>query len=298
MTNTPERNLSARALELLESSDDERLAHIDKPVFIPYQHASEILAEMEDLLVHPKTNRMPNMLIVGRSDNGKTEILQEFLKRHPAEDRREFDTVYAPVVYIQAPPGPSEHIFLNQLLMMLGTPVRPNDSPDRKLLQVLDILPKIQTKILMVDELNALLAGSVTKQRFFLNMLKYLSNELKISIVAAGTAEAEHAVRSDPQLFSRFPMRALPRWQEGVDFRKLLYSFEYVLPLRNESTIYKGEVPAKLYGLSEGVIGEVAKILRSAAKHAIKTKEERITMDIISACPYVMRKGDGGVDSI
>ena len=46
----PKRLLSERALELLDASDVERLAHIDKSVFIPYPHASEILAEMEDLL--------------------------------------------------------------------------------------------------------------------------------------------------------------------------------------------------------------------------------------------------------
>lgn len=290
--NSNDRKLSARALELLNANDEERLTHIDKPVFLPYKYASELLAEMEDLLVHPKTNRMPNMLIVGRSDNGKTEILREFLKRHPAEDRREFDAVYAPVIYIQAPPGPSEHIFLNKMLMTLGAPVRQNEAADRKLLQLMAILPRIQTKILMVDELNALLAGSITKQRFFLNMLKYLSNELQISIVAAGTVEAEHAINSDAQLKSRFPLRVLPRWQEGEAFRKLLYNFEYVLPLKHASDIYRGEIAAKLYGLSDGVIGEVAKILRSAAKQAIKTKEERITLDLITQCPYVTRKGN------
>lgn len=292
------RKLSPRAMELLSAPDEERMSHIDKAVFIPYPHATDILNEMEDLLAHPKTNRMPNILIVGRSDNGKTEILQEFLKRHPAEDRREFDTVYAPVIYIQSPPGPSEHIFLNQMLMMLGAPVKHNDSPDRKLMQLMAILPHIQTKILMIDELNALLAGSVTKQRFFLNMLKYLSNELKISIVAAGTIEAEHAVRSDGQILSRFPLRPLPRWQEGVEFKKLLYNFEYVLPLRNESNVYKGELAAKLYGLSEGIIGEVAKILRSAAKYAIQTKQECITMEVLSSCPYVRRKSSSNADTL
>lgn len=296
--NNVERKLSPRALALLDSTDEERLAHIDKPVFIPYGRASEILSEMEDLFVHPKTNRMPNMLIVGRSDNGKTEILQEFLKRHPAEDRREFDTVYAPVIYIQAPPGPTEDLFLNQMLMMLGVPVRMSDSPSNKLIQLIDILPKIQTKILMVDELNALLAGSISKQRFFLNMLKYLSNELKICIVAAGTVEAQYATQSDPQIKSRFPIRTLPRWQETSDFKKLLTSFESVLPLKQYSGIYTGEVPAKLYGLSEGLIGEVAKILRSAARHAIKTHEERITMEVITSCPYVTRKNDSDSETL
>lgn len=288
--NSPARKLSDRATALLDASNEERLEHIDKPVFIPYERASEILAEMEDLLDHPKTNRMPNMLIVGRSDNGKTEILKEFLARHPAEDRREFDTVYAPVIYVQAPPGPTENIFLDKMLMLLGVSVKRNDAPDRKLMQLMDILPQIQTKILMIDELNALLAGSVTKQRFFLNMLKYLSNELKISIVAAGTPEAEYAIGSEPQFKSRFPLRPLPRWKEGDDFKKLLRNFEFVMPLRQPSMIYKGELPGKLYGLSEGVIGEVAKILRSAAKHAIKTGEERITMEVIAGCTYVARK--------
>ncbi|MBD9359936.1 TniB family NTP-binding protein [Methylomonas fluvii] len=290
------RQLSKRTLELLELSDAERLAHIDKPFFIPYQKASELLAEMEDLLEHPKTNRMPNLLIVGRSDNGKTEILREFLHRHPAEDRAGLDSVFAPVIYIQSPPGPSEHIFLNNLLMLLGATVRTNDSADRKLLQLLAILPRLQTKVLMVDELNALLAGSATKQRFLLNMLKFISNELQICIVAAGTLEAEHAIRSDAQLQSRFPMRALPRWQQGEDFRRLLYNFEYLLPLKQPSEIYKGEIASKLYGLSEGVIGEVAKILRSAARYAIQSHEERISIDVISKCTYVSRKGDVRVE--
>lgn len=295
---TPTRKLSPRAQELLIASDDERIAHIDKAVFIPYPRAAEILAEMEDLLTHPKINRMPNLLLVARSDNGKTEILREFLKRHPAEDRTDMDVVYAPVVYIQSPPGPNENLFLNKFLMMLGVPVRQNDTPDRKLLQLTEILPRIQTRILLIDELNALLAGSVTKQRFFLNMLKYLSNDLQISIVAAGTADALQAVRSDMQIQSRFPARILPRWQQGEDFRKLLYSFEYVLPLKFASEIYKGELPAVLYGMSEGGIGRLATTIRSAAKHAIQTKVEKITLDVIRSCPFVVRGGEADVETI
>lgn len=295
---TPTRKLSSRAQELLSASDDERIAHIDKAVFIPYPRAAEILAEMEDLLTHPKINRMPNMLIVGRSDNGKTEILREFLKRHPAEDRPDLDVVYAPVIYVQSPPGPTENLFLNSLLMMLGVTVRQNDTPDRKLIQLMEILRRTQTRVLLVDEINALLAGSVTKQRFFLNMLKYLSNELQISIVAAGTADAQQAIRSDAQILNRFPSRILPRWQQGVEFRKLLYSFEYVLPLKTPSEIYKGELPAVLYGMSEGVIGRLAKIMRSAARHAIRSKTEKITVDVINSCPFVARGDKADIEII
>ena len=284
------RKISARTKGLLDASCEDRIEHINNAVFIPYARAADILSEMEDILEHPKVNRMPNMLILGRSNNGKTEILREFLKRHPAEDRAEYDQAYAPVIYIQAPPGPSEHIFLNKLFMMVGAPVRQNDSSDRKLMQLVEILRGVQTKILMVDELNALLAGSVTKQRFFLNMLKYLSNDLQISIVAAGTAAARNAVNSDDQIKSRFPTRILPRWQEDRSYRELLYNFEYVLPLKMPSNIYKGELARKIFGLSEGVIGETATLLKSAAKYAIEMEEEKITMDILKNCSYIARK--------
>lgn len=291
MTETS-RMISTRATELLTASDQERLNHIEKEVFITYPKAAEILAEMEDLLSHPRVNRMPNLLIVGRSDNGKTELLKEFLKRHPAEERADMDVTYAPVVYIQSPPGPSEHLFLNTLLMMLGVTLRSNEASDQKLLRIMKILKDVQTRILMVDELNALLAGSVTKQRFFLNMLKYLSNELQISIVAAGTLDAQQAVRSDAQITSRFPARTLPRWQEGEDFRKLLRSFEYVLPLKEASDLHKGEVARALYGHSEGLIGNLAKVIKSAAKYAIKSQIEKINMESIANCNFVLRKGE------
>lgn len=288
------RKLSEKAQMLLKASESERLAHIDKPLFIPYPQATSLLAEMEDLLSHPKTNRMPNILIAARSNNGKTEILREFLARHPAEDRIDMDSVYAPAVYIQSPPGPNEHVFLDQMLMMFGMPIKRNEASDTKLTQVMSILRRAQTKVLLVDELNALLAGSVTKQRFFLNMLKYISNELKISIVASGTKDAIQAVKSDDQIENRFPVRVLPRWREGEDFRRLLYSFEYILPLREASEIYRGELAARLYGVSDGVIGELATVIRSAAKYAVHKGEEKITMEGIDNCSYLNRKATQG----
>jgi hypothetical protein len=289
------RKISEKTASLLMASNEARIDYINKAMFISYDKANGILTEMEEILNHPKINRMPNILIIARSDNGKTEILREFLKRHPAEERRQLDAIYAPVVYLQSPPGPSEDVFLSSALRMLGVDVRQNDSPDKKLVQLLGVLRRIDTKIILIDELNALLAGSVTKQRFFLNMLKYISNDLQISVVAAGTKDALYAVATDEQIESRFPTRILPRWQENNDFKRLLMSFEYVLPLKHESEIYKGEISRKLYGLSDGVIGGVSTILKSAAKYAIESWVEKITMEVLANCD---RHGEQNIDLI
>lgn len=278
------RNLSDTAKLLLDDSDEARVNHLKRAAFIPHSRASELLEEMEAILTHPKINRMPNMLILARPDNGKTELLREFLARHPAEERRKLDAIYAPVIYIQSPPGPDENFFLDRMLRMLGQEVKKNDNPNTKLNLLLDILPKIETKVILIDEVNALLAGSGTKQRFFLNMLKYMSNDLQISFVAAGTEDARHAVQADSQIKSRFPERILPLWQDGQEFRTLLASFEHILPLKEESFLHKGEVARKLYGMSGGVIGELARVLKSAAQFAIEQKIERITIDVLNNC--------------
>ena len=88
---------------------------------------------------------------------------------------------------------------------------------------------------------------------------------------------------------------SLPRWQEDENFRRLLKSFEYVLPLKHESEIHKGEISRKLYGLSDGVIGEVSKIIKSAAKYAIENGTEKITMEVLAKCD---RRGEQNSDLI
>ncbi|RIK94017.1 AAA family ATPase [Comamonas sp. Z1] len=281
----PDRALSERAKQLLEASAEERIDHIRRPVFIPYARATEVLDEMAGLLDHPQTNRMPNLLLVGRSNNGKTEILKEFRRRYPAEERAHEDSIYVPVLYVQCPPGPNDAMFLDKALRTLGVDPKSFSGTSDKIQALAMQLVKVKTKVLLLDELNSVLAGSVTKQLLLLTIIKYLSNETKISIVAAGTVDALQAVATDAQLQSRFPVRPLKRWRNADrDFRKLLLSFEYILPLRKSSNLSDLQMARLIYGLSEGVIGSVATLIRDSAVMAIQTDEEAITEDIVQRC--------------
>ncbi|HEX3945298.1 MAG TPA: TniB family NTP-binding protein [Rhizomicrobium sp.] len=47
--------------------------------------------------------------------------------------------------------------------------------------------------------------------------IKFLANKLRISIVAAGTHEALHVMRADPQIASRFEQLELPVWTESQE---------------------------------------------------------------------------------
>jgi hypothetical protein len=147
--------------------------------------------------------------------------------------------------------------------------------------------------MIMVDEIHHLLAGSYVKQRNCLNVLKYLGNELCVPIVGIGTAEAMRAVQTDPQLANRFTPIVLPKWIKDTELARLLVSFERVLPLRHASQLAAPALAGRIVDLCGGTIGEMSTLLNLASIHAIKTGEERITLDVLEACGYVppsMRK--------
>jgi hypothetical protein len=63
-------------------------------------------------------------------------------------------------------------------------------------------------------------------------IIKYLANKLPVSIVAAGTYEPLHVMRSDPQIASRFEQHELPVWTESRELRRFIAGYLALLPLK------------------------------------------------------------------
>ena len=64
--------------------------------------------------------------------------------------------------------------------------------------------------MMIVDEVHHLLAGTVREQRQSLKQLKFLSNELRMPVIALGISEALYAMQADPQIASRFERSRCP----------------------------------------------------------------------------------------
>ena len=79
-------HLSPKTRELLDRPMEERVAHIQKDSWIPYSQASRILQHLEDLLNHPKCDRMPNLAISAQTNNGKTRLIKHFSSLHQATE--------------------------------------------------------------------------------------------------------------------------------------------------------------------------------------------------------------------
>lgn len=278
--------LHPSCVEKLSFSDDERISEIRKPRWIGYPAAHKILHQFEDLLRHPRVSRMPNALLIGSTNNGKTDLLKKFCQSHLPENSASSERMVAPVMFMQAPPSPAESDFYAALLSSLYERV-PSSSTSAKRTRVIEVLRKIGLKVLCVDELHNALAGSTIKQQQFLNMIKYLGNELQISIIGCGTEDVLRAVSIDGQIQNRFPPLILPKWKADRAYKQLLKTFEAILPLKEESELYGGLLSKKIYALSEGTIGELSSLLNMAAIRAIQDGTEKITSEILSECGYV-----------
>lgn len=264
----------------------ERIHQMNCDQWIGYPQAKRILDRLEELLAHPRISRMPNLLVIGRTNNGKTQILKRFRELHPASDNIGGDAISVPVLYVQAPSVPDEKRFYADILNLLFAKFSVSDHPHKLLANVKDKFERVGVRMLIIDELNSLVSGTMVKQRQFLTVLKHLSNELQIPIVGAGTEDAVRALQTDPQLANRFIPMTLPRWAMDVDFRRLLASCEQILPLRHPSNLSEKATAHDIWSRAEGTIGETVTLLKAAAALAINSGHDRIDKEILDSCGY------------
>lgn len=282
------KHLHDKTLEnILNYSDKERILSVKKFKWIGYTNAIKIHKKLEDLRDYPKTLRMPNLLLIGDSNNGKTVLLNRFAENNNSFVDEITQELILPVLMVQAPPDPDEKRFYNSILEGLFAPYKNSEKIEARQQRVIHLLKKVNLKVLIIDEIHHLLAGTTSKQRTFLNVIKYLSNELKISIVCSGTREAFNAIQTDPQLANRFEPKILSKWQFDEEYLRLLASFERILPLKEPSCLIERSLANTILIKSEGLLGEISKILELSTILAIETGIEKINKNILDNIDYI-----------
>ena len=255
--------------------NEERLRRIRSDRWINYPRAQRALAMLEDLIAFPQRARMPNLLIVGASGMGKTMIVEKFARDHPSHFGAD-GVKRMPVVVVQMVSGPDEARFYKRLLAAVGAlePTRPTLGALESV--ALGVLEEARPGMLVIDEVHSLQAGTVREQARFLNMLRFLGNELRIPLVCVGTQQARNALRTDDQLVRRFEAFALAPWRNDQDFSALIGSLQRTLPLRRESEI--GERALKrILDATGGVTASIFSLMTRLAVAAVLSGEERIT---------------------
>jgi len=100
--------------------------------------------------------------------------------------------------------------------------------------------------------------------------------------VLAGIPEGLNALQIDGQIANRFEPVFLPKWRPGEEFDRLLLSMETVLPLKRRSTLAGATISRRIIEESEGLIGEMMRLIRLLAIQAIRDGSEQITADALA----------------
>lgn len=269
-------HLAAAAKEqaLQDAATRTRLVQVAR--WVGHARAQLALEELERRFQYPACARMPCMLLYGDSGMGKTMVIEKMERQHPNSHHERRGLTLRPVLTVQMPASPDERRFYTRLLEILGAPYSSHDQLSALEGRAIRLLQEIGTKLLCIDEVHHLLAGSHREQRRALNLLKFLANELRIAVVVIGTTDAFHALQSDPQVASRFEPLLLPRWTEADAFRAFVIAYGRLLPLRKASPFGEPAMIRTLLNLSSGITGRVTGLLGRAAEVAIADGSEQI----------------------
>lgn len=207
---------------------------------------------------------------------GKTRILERFVAGNSQNYDARRGLIDAPVVSVQMPPEPKEVDFYTSILDRLNVPSLGRKNTNSLSSLAMGAMKDANAKILIIDEIDKLLCGTGRQQRLFLSLLRYITNELKVSIVCGGTENALTAVYTDPNLADRFGAFELERWVVNSDFQSLLASFSAFLPLRRQSDFIQRDVAKLVISMTNGVTARIFRLFEALGVEAIRSGQEMI----------------------
>jgi len=269
-------HLTDDAGDAFAESIDERIYFIRSKRWIAYPKAIEILGHLNALLKHPRTTRMPSLAVYGDSGMGKSMLVEKFKDDYALSAREKPRGPKAKLLVVELAGRPNERRLFAQMLAVLGAPQSPRATIVELERTTVRLLRDLGVQVLVLDEIHNVLAASWREQRVVFNTLRYLSNELKLSLVCFGIMEARQAINGDVQLARRFDSVSLPRWMAGKEFEQLVLAIIRNLPLKEPSVLtVKGL--RRILLASDGVSARIFRMLNDVAIEAIETGVERIT---------------------
>lgn len=261
-------------------SDLDRIGFMDYPRWIEYRAGSALLDILDGLLRKPARPRMPNLMVIGDSNCGKTTVIRRFKdfsgKSYVSDDA----TSIRPVIYVEIH-KPDERELYTAILSQFWAPHNPAAPLAKLRHQAIHLLRKSQTRMLIIDEAHTIINGSPARRMDTMNELKMLGNVLSIPLVLVGTRNAASLLVLDSQYASRYELVSLPAWTANSEFQGFLKSFESILPLKQASRLYSPELTTLIHEISGGNTGNVEYLLRECAKEAIKKGSEVIDRKLL-----------------
>lgn len=279
-----------KAEALLRRPIEERIAHVNRKVWIPYAEGDHAVQKIQAVVDHPRQKRMPCVLVPAASNNGKSTVLERAREKNPPTFDEKGLELTMPIAEISAPPSAEEDEYFERIIGVFDVPYNPGDRLKQHRYQAMTLLERYKVRAMFIDEFNLIAEGTPSAQRKFLSRIRIMSADLEMAIVGAGTRESINFLNMDPQFASRFEIAPLPKWTSEKRTRSLLASLERDLPFPDDSHLAKkGTLFDRILEESEGTIGDLIEIAKRLACHALREGKPKIIVDMFEKIGWVRR---------
>lgn len=231
---------------------------------------------------------MPCLLLHGDSNIRKTQIVRKFVPDHPPVFDEERGVEHRQVISMHMPSLPVQKRFYGALLFQINAPHNPKAGVSVLESLARTLLHAIKPRMLIVDEVHHPARRKLPRAPRVDEPAQYLANDLQMSVVLVGTADAVVALQTDAQMSSRFTPIELPRWGESEEFRKFLHAFERLLPLKNPSGLAQRDLVQFVLAVTGGLTGAISQLLVRAAELAIRDHSEQIVLSRLQEVAHVV----------
>lgn len=165
---------------------------------------------------------------------------------------------------------PNERRLFAQILPVLGAPQNPRATIVELERTTVRLLDDLGVQVLVLDEIHNVFAASWREQRVVLNTLRYLSNELKLSLVCFGIMEARQAINGDVQAIgATLRLHLIAAVDSGQRVRATRPSHR-AQPALKEPSVLTVKGLRRILLVSDGVSARIFRMLNDVAIEAIE----------------------------
>lgn len=275
-------HLSPDTQRMLALPNEQRVSRLLVDRFIVHERLAPVIDHVDFLFHAPKASRAAGLVVYGPPGSGKTMLSLSIVRRFPRDPATPTSAPTRPVVAINMTGAREAKTLYNRLLTALDCPLGAAGvgGSDRERL-LLRLCRSAGLKLLVVDEIQDILTSTARQQRIALDTIKFLMNELGLSIVVMGTLQAKIAMELDEHLNARFKYRQLPVWQADAYLARFLATLEPSLPLKLRSRLASPALMKRLVQAGHGSLDGIVTHVCHAAVYAIERQVERITPEMI-----------------
>jgi hypothetical protein len=281
MQSTKYLHVDEELRDVCDAGDHIRCRVIFRSRFVTHRHVEDVLNHVLYQVGLPIQTRAWGIVVYGEPGSGKTQLSLAVEKRLQDAMKKPYTGLRKPVILITMTGAREARTIFNRILDALGAPVSPSMRVSDREKLALDLMKRAGVRLLIVDEVQDVLASTARQQRGALDAIKLIMNNLSIPVLALGTAKAAEAMREDPHLAARFDHRALPTWGCDKDTRALLAAIERTIPLRMESNLASPALVKFIVERTNGCLARMVRLINDAAVFAIQTQRECIDMAML-----------------